>query len=243
VFDPAPLNFNFTAPALAFIVSLPSQNLSLIPIASISTNPFTLTHPNITLPISGHVLPFSTQGSSLLSSFLSRYLSAEPNDLVVSSPLFPGIHVKTKFPAPNPKPKLLRNVTIHDMKIKPGSVFLASGDVVATIVLPAGINVMINVQEILPDVLIFDGEVPEDIKIQRKPPVPPLPDPLPDRAFGRIRPDDFVNATCEPVEGEPGMGSTFIVSARIVDVPLEVLPGRQNEFSKFVGKVRITTFL
>jgi len=41
----------------------------------------------------------------------------------------------------------------------------------------------------------------------------------------------------EPTESEDGEGSAVAVSANIVDVPLEVLPGREREFSNFVSKV------
>jgi hypothetical protein len=34
-------------------------------------------------------------------------------------------------------------------------------------------------------------------------------------------------------------GAVYAVTAKVVDVPLEVLPGRQKEFSNFVSKVRL----
>jgi hypothetical protein len=75
------------------------------------------------------------------------------------------------------------------------------------------------------------------------PPPPPLPEPLPERAFGRIRPTDWLNAISVPLDSDDGEGSAVAVSAKIVDVPLDVLPGREREFSDFVGKVRIQGLL
>ena len=155
------------------------------------------------------------------------------------------MYVEAAFPAPNPRPQLLRNVTIKDMKIKPsGTIFLASGTVQANIVLPKGITVGMRVFKVLPEVIIFDGEVPYPITNNGKsddtvdiPPEMPMPDPLPDRAFGHIRPQDWLPAVSEPIESPGGEGSAYVISAKVVDVPLEVLPGREKQFSNFVGKV------
>lgn len=231
--DPAPLDFQLTTPTLPFIVSIPAPSIPL-PLASVATDPFSLTHPNITLNISGTVLPLPADATQPLSSFLTNYLSGLSNPITISSPLF-GISVDTIFPAPSPRPHLLQNVTIKEMKIKPGNTFLASGTVFARLVLPKGLNVGINVSLVLPDVLVFDGEIDE---IQPVP--PPLPDPLPERAFGRIRPGDWIASVCEPDESQDGEGSAYSIWAKIVDVPLEVLPGREKEFSNFISKVSLT---
>ena len=122
------------------------------------------------------------------------------------------------------------------MKIKPGSPFLASGTVLARVVLPKGVNIGLDVSRVLPDILVFDGEVP-DSDPGAIPDPTPLPDPLPARAFGHIRPDEWLPASCEPDVSEEREGTVFAVSAKIVDVPLEVLPGRQKQFSDFVSKV------
>lgn len=223
---------------MPFTVFIPSDNLSsrsLIPVASIRSSPFTLTHPNITLLISGTVLPLPASSTNTLSSLVSRFLSGQPNSILVSSPLLPEFYIDTMFPAPNPPPQILRNVTIRDMKIKPGNTFLASGIIFARIVLPKGVHVRVNVHRVLPDVLIFDGEVPNSTFVSFKP--PSLPDPLPERAFGHIRPDDWLDALSVADEPQEDEGATYIVTAKIVDVPLQVLPGRQKEFSNFVSKV------
>ncbi|KAJ7766322.1 hypothetical protein DFH07DRAFT_915995 [Mycena maculata] len=242
--DPAPTSFNLTTPSLPFTISLPSTN-EPVPIAAVSTAPFTLTHPNITLDISGTVLPIPAASSIVLSNFLTRYLSGLPNPIVISTPIIPDLTVDLDFPAPNPRPHILRNVTIHDMSIKPGgSAFTASGTVYARVVLPRGMEVALHVGRVLPDVLVFDGEVPEGavyaplrLNEATPPSAPPLPDPLPERAFGRIRPEDWLASLSGPVPSEDGEGSAFAVTAKIVDVPLEVLPGRQKEFRAFVSKV------
>ena len=232
--DPAPLDLQLTAPSLPFVVSLPFLSSS-IPIASVESGPFSLTHPNITLDITGHVLPLSTEAIGPLSMFLSNYMSALPNPIVISSPRFHGISIDATFPAPYPRPHILQNVTIHNMKIKPGNVFLASGTVFARLVLPKGIHIGLDVQRVLPDVLIFDGEVEDQYHETI------FPDPLPARAFGHIKPNDWVDSDCQPEEN--GEEFVFTLSAKIVDVPLKVLPGREKQFSNFVSKVNVITYL
>ncbi|OCH86734.1 hypothetical protein OBBRIDRAFT_760838 [Obba rivulosa] len=257
VFNPVPPEFNFVPPPLPFTVSLaPIRNdtdtLPSIPVASVYTQPFTLTHPNITLSINGTVLPIAKNVSGALSAFLGNYVSAIDSDIVLSSPMFPNLTIDATFPAPHPKPQILRNVTIKDMKIKPtGSTMTASGTVLAQVVLPKGIEVGLDVVRVFPDVLVYDGEVPgpDDPPTTAwgtpepngheadDPPAVPLPDPLPERAFAHIRPEDWLPSESEPVETDEDVGSVFSVSAKIVDVPLEVLPGREREFSNFVSKV------
>lgn len=246
-------------PSLPFLVFLPTAPPTFL--ASIASAPFTLSHGNVTLSLTGHVLPLSQPAFPHLAAFLTRYLSGEPNDISISSPLLPGYDISAEFPAPHPRPQILRDVTIKDMKIRAmGTVFLASGIIQGRIVLPKGMNISLNVSYVFPDVLVFDGEVPsvpepdyvEAQYMEHKghhgpapdlPEEPPLPDPLPDRAFAHIRPDDWLPAVSVPTEPEDGVGAVYAISAKVVDVPLEVLPGRQKEFSNFVGKVRDFCFL
>jgi hypothetical protein len=133
------------------------------------------------------------------------------------------------------------------MRIKPtaaGTKFLTSGTVFARVVFPKGVNVRVDVHRVLPDVLIFDGEVPESNEPSHGPPSSPhLPDPLRERAFAHIRPDDWVDSLSTPDEPQEDEGSAYSVTAKIVDVPLEVLPGRQAEFSKFVSKASVCFYL
>ncbi|KAJ7243606.1 hypothetical protein B0H12DRAFT_1221126 [Mycena haematopus] len=390
--NPLPPALALSVPALPFTIFLPTPpgEGDPLPFAAVSTAPFGLTHPNITLSITGSVLPLpasppnsnssspssptnnsSSSPTSMLSTLLTNYLSGLPSPLLVSSPHLPFLGlVPLSFPAPHPRPRVLRDVTIHDMAIKPsagwgasvmngsasvqngsasvqnGSAsvmngsesergkdgserwegkgaggFTASGTIYARIVLPRGMRVALHVGRVLPDVLVFDGEVPEEDELYEgggggggdaflpasaswpipggagwpiripigagsgkgkgkdggkregkgdPPPAPPLPTPLPPRAFARIRPEDWLVAQSGPVpdegggdpsepsspgggdeggdggggdndnkgEGEEGGdGSAYVVTAKIVDAPLEVLPGRQKEFRGFVSKV------
>ncbi|KAH7882984.1 hypothetical protein F5I97DRAFT_1930589 [Phlebopus sp. FC_14] len=238
--NPAPPTFQLTVPTMPFTVSLPSSQHTHIPVASVDTQPFLLTHPNVTLFISGTVLPLPREATEALSMFATRYLSLQRNPIYIFSPLFPSLVIDTDFPSPNPKPQLLRNVTIRNMKIKPasaGSGFLASGEVFARLVLPKGMNFMMDVKRVFPDVLIFDGEVPDiSTLLTTCGNVHHVTNPLPDGAFGRIQPDDWLDAT-SVYDGSDDGGSTFSVTSWIVDVAVEVLPGRQKEFSNFVSKV------
>ena len=245
--NPVPLNLKFEAPPLPFIISLPTPDAPSVPVASVHSHPFTLTHPNISFTVSGTVVPLRRNSTPAISAFVSEYISGRDADIQITTPLVPALTINTTFPAPHPRPDILRNVTITDMKIKPvGSSMVASGVVHALVVLPHGINVGVNASRVFPDVLVFDGVVPgpstnetESSGADRNPPPKrPLPDPLPPRAFAHIVPDDWLPAECEAVEGPEGSGSTVAVSAQIVDVPLEVLPGREREFSNFVSKVR-----
>ncbi|KDQ57876.1 hypothetical protein JAAARDRAFT_176965 [Jaapia argillacea MUCL 33604] len=247
VVNPLPLNLplDLSVPQLPFIVSLPSpipNSNASTQIATVQTHPFALTHPNVTLYISGTVLPLPSNASPLLSAFLTRYLDGQPNPILVHTPLFPTFILEAEFPAPKPKPRILKNVTIKDMKIKPyGQTILASGVVFARVVLPKGVKVELDVNRVWPDVLVFDGEVPDDDALISSTPQsgdPSLPDPIPEGAFAHIKPDDWLPALSVPVDPEDDEeGAVFAVSAKIVDIPLEVLPGRQTEFSKFVSKV------
>lgn len=248
VINPAPSILDLTAPSIPFSVSLPGKDNLAVPIASVHTDPFTLTHPNITLVISGSILPIPPHASTSISSFVSRYLSLEPNPISIACPLFPSLVVDTEFPPPDSKPQILHNVTIRDMRIKPsasGGGFLASGTVSARVVLPKGMYLTLDVTRIFPDVLVFDGEVPKlvPLLLPRQKPEEELPDPLPEGAFSRIRPEDWLNATSIQLDAEEGQGSMLAVTADMADVPLEVLPGRQKEFSNFVGKVCAILFL
>lgn len=119
------------------------------------------------------------------------------------------------------------------MKIRAkGTTFLASGIVFVQLVLPKGMDVSLDVHRAFPDVLVFDGDVPET----NGAPDMPLPDPLPEHAFAHIRPDDWLPSLCVREEAKDQDGATYAISAAITDVPLEVLPGREGQFSSFVGK-------
>lgn len=262
-------------PSLPFVVSLSDTNSSnaTVTVATGSTEPFSLTHPNITLHLSGTVPPLPRSSSPLLSAFLSAYLAGVDAPIVVGSPLLPALKLPAVFPAPHPKPQILRDVHIRDMRITlRGESVLASGTIFAHVVLPSGIFVEVDAQKIWPDVLVFDGEVPSDDEDEDEGgdglrslyhgsghyesghfpisflshkhkkedkgratiPKEPLPTPLPPRAFARIRPEDWLPAHSVPLSGT---GAAYEVTAQVVDVPLEVLPGRDRLLRSFVSKV------
>lgn len=292
----------FSVPRIPYEVSLLAPHLEPLHISSGIVAP-ALTPPNISLPITGAIIPLATPDSAVvLSSFLSQFLSGIPPPISIRTPLFPNLTIDTTFPPPDPLPQILENVTIKHMSmaVAPGGGMLASGEVWATIVLPPGLHIPINATHVWPDVLVFDGpvdpeldeldrqgsqslpelpevhfpnitiphlpkvELPQPPKIpihfpwQRTPDPPPLPDPIPDRAFARIRPTDWVVATtiepCDPhmVDSEDWVlvkenlhncvrqpddaGWRTTVTASVDKVPLQVLPGRDKQFRSFISK-------
>ncbi|KDQ18347.1 hypothetical protein BOTBODRAFT_28756 [Botryobasidium botryosum FD-172 SS1] len=69
------------------------------------------------------------------------------------------------------------------------------------------------------------------------PPKPaPLPDPLPEKAFARILPPEWLNATMLPLHEDDPEG-LLRVRAHFTDIPFEVLPGRDAVFRAFISKV------
>jgi len=104
----------------------------------------------------------------------------------------------------------------------------ASGTVIVVISLPPGLEGMeIDVKEIKPDILIYDGPASSD---------PPDTNNAPLKAFGHINPEDYLGATTTraPIEGQP---SRMIVTAPLKDVEVVILKGRDGVLSDFVGKV------
>lgn len=273
--NPIPESLHMNIPAIPFTVFLPnssgvnsSNDSTVIPVVTGHSLPFSLTHPNITLDLSASILQITQDSMPVISSFISTYLSGHSAPFVAGSPLLPSLHVPMVFPAPHPKPQVLRDVFIRNMHISlNGEVVLASGTVYARAVLPLGIRLSMEVERIWPDVLVFDGKVPDEgetmMKLTESPedlpqtlqyasarkgkgsdiPRPPLPDPLPENAFARIRPGDWLPADsiALPIPSEDGSiddgTSEYIVTADIENVPLEVLPGRQKLMSSFVAKV------
>ena len=264
--NPAPSFITFTSPPLPFVIWVPpppdATRIPLVPIAAVTADPFTLTHPNITLSLRGKALSVPKSAAPALSSLVSDYLSGLDHPIAITSPfeLFANYTANTTFPAPRPRPELLRNVTIEDMKIRPsGTTILANGVVKARIALPEGMDATLDINRILPDALIFDGALPTGTPQESPvsstptktmtgadddddvPPAPPLPSPLPPRAFARVRPASWLSAVTMRTPprrdwNERG-NTTLLLSAWFVDVPLEVLPGRERQFRSFVGKV------
>ncbi|KIY42979.1 hypothetical protein FISHEDRAFT_68233 [Fistulina hepatica ATCC 64428] len=226
VVDPVPPELHITTPPIPALVSLATSEA--LPVAAVTVWPFTLTHPNITVQVSGAVLPATRKSVPALADFLTRYLGGKSTPVVVTLSHLLDSPIPLDFPAPNPRPEVLHDLTIRNMKVTAyGTSFLASGEILAHVVLPPGMDIALEVTRVLPDVLVFDGEVPGNST--------DIPDPLPDNAFGHMKPDDWLPATSTRIDAEDG--SEYLVMADIVDVPVEVLPGRQKQFSNFVGKV------
>ena len=243
-----------TVPSLPFAISVRRYwNGTLVytpPIVHVETDALVLTHPNTTIYVHGHVAELAHDSFPSLSAFVTSYLSGESPIISLSTPLLPGITVDTIFPALDPRPQVLQNVTIKNMKIRPVTpgMMLASGTVFANIVLPKGMDVSMQIDAVYPQLLVYDGPAPNGepvgtenalsgIEDDDLPDPMPSPNPLPTNAFAHIRPEEWLASTSVPLDHGDGEGSVFAVSAKIVDVPLEVLPGRQREFSNFVGKV------
>src|SRR6267154_2136707 len=91
VINPIPSIMNLTVPSLPFIISFPGEGHSTLPVTLVHTDPFMLTHPNITLILSGSVLPIPPHASASLSAFISRYLSLELNPISIACPLLPSL--------------------------------------------------------------------------------------------------------------------------------------------------------
>ncbi|KIO21306.1 hypothetical protein M407DRAFT_29081 [Tulasnella calospora MUT 4182] len=253
---PAPPPSNDTTPAIPLSA----------PVARVFTDPIHFTHPNISLFLNGTILPIGKESLPLLSQFLSNYLTARPSPIEISTSAPLSLSIRTKFPAPKEKPKLIRTVKLDNVRIYPnpetGEDLLAAGIIRAYLELPPGLeSLTLDVDRILPDVLVYDGPAPPrqgssefaslwqggsvDASIVatndsgRVPfPAPPLPDPLPPKAFARIRPLHWLDAVNLPAPDPSDPNKTVLmVRAEMEDVPLDILPGRDAVFQQFVQKI------
>ena len=212
---PLPDSVQLTIPSLPFVVSVPHHpNDTLandtVPVVHVETDPLILTHPNTTVHVRGRVAALQREAFPLLSSFVASYLNGELPRIFLSTPLLHEIVVETVFPSPDPRPQVLRNVTVEDMKIRP----LASGTVFARIVLPRGMDMLLQVDAVYPQLLIYDGPVPGDESIgvgvlgededDESPEPMPLPDPLPTNAFAHIRPGEWLESISVPLGHQEG---------------------------------------
>lgn len=177
--------------------------------------------------MSGQVLKIKSD----VSAFLQNYLHGLDNPIVVDGmsrlagtpswilDLLSTISVPLLFPGPRPPPQVIHSVTIERMRISESAGKMrASGLVIAQIDLPAGMKVKVDVQGVLPDVIIYDGPVSEG------------------RAFGHIRPDSFLNSTTAPSD-DPFNPDRLVVRAPIEGVPVDILPGKDRILSDFVSKI------
>lgn len=83
---------------------------------------------------------------------------------------------------------------------------------------------------------VFDSFGPNHSDKKEPEPAPPLPDPLPEKAFGRVRPHDFAPAETF-IDPEDPKGERKLLRAVLKDVPFTVLPGRGGLFRSFTWKV------
>ncbi|WRT63513.1 uncharacterized protein IL334_000418 [Kwoniella shivajii] len=258
-------DFNTTLDfSLPFSISLPPlQNTSFgeNKMAEVITEPVLIGGPgeNIELRLSGVITADLSERSQLsiasksspLSLFLQNYLHGRDNPIIVrglaalpsfAPPLtpqppfwllhtLPSLSLSLNFPGPKPPPKIIQSVTIDHMRISEnGGKMKASGTVIAQVELPHDMqNVDVDVIEVQPDVLVFDGPAPEDGGEGDEGDLPP-------RAFGHIRPEDFLDSITSP-SGDPNYPHRLIVSAPLRNVDLDILPGRDAILSEFVSKV------
>ncbi|KAG8686287.1 hypothetical protein FRC09_014233 [Ceratobasidium sp. 395] len=247
--------------SLPFIVSLPpaGSDTFRLPLARVETAPLVLTTPNISLAISGHVLPLPSSSNSIapLSKFASDFLAARSSPVLVTTDFLHNLGMQeeltleAEFPAGAERPELLRDVQISNMRVSlRGEQILASAFVRARIVPPDTLaSLRINATRVWPDLLVYDGPVPglwpfndpnagssNGVQYDERwtePEPMPLPNPLPPTAFARIRPDSWILAHTEATEDDKGVW----VQAKVTDVPLVVLPGRDAELRRFISKV------
>jgi hypothetical protein len=249
---PYHLGFAIYLPSLG--VEEPVANPQLVKMADVVTLPLSLKgQKNIAVHIEGTVVNDLAVGGavtdtdSVLSQFLRRYLRGADNQVVVrglsKAPptgdvpppdwllnFLPSVSLNVTFPGPSPPPKLIHSVTIEDMKISErGGKMTATGVVVAVVEVPKDMQgVSIQVIGVRPDVLIFDGDPPDDGDVD------PATPPYPPKAFGRIHPDEYLPATSQVSPEDP---KQLVVRAPIYNVPLDVLAGRDSVLSDFVGKI------
>lgn len=247
---------NLTVPfSLPFSISLPTKASETDNrMALVITEPINVTSLNevIELNMSGIITANFTSPenqTSALSVFIREFLHGNDNDITVnglatlpdfahSAPSPPGwllsslpsLSLPLVFPGPHPRPKVIQSVTIEHMRISESAGKMkASGIVVAEVELPHEMqSIVVDVIEVLPDVLVFDGPAPDDDDDDEDDPPP--------RAFGHINPDDFLDATTSP-SGDPQYPHRLVVTAPLAEVDLNVLPGRDTVLSDFVTKV------
>jgi len=141
---------------------------------------------DLVIPLHGDILsiPPTTAASRQMSKFLSTYLGGLPSPVIVSLPDL-NISLPYDFPAPHPKPKVLEDVQLSNVKFAlRGLEALVSGSVDVTVAFPKGINLDVLVHRVAVDVITFDGPVPEMGNISKAGwdsviPFPKLPLPMP----------------------------------------------------------------
>ncbi|CED82775.1 hypothetical protein [Phaffia rhodozyma] len=266
-----PFRFAFSAGVVLPNNELPDNVIAHVRSLPVEINP---SFRRIAMNASGEIVadPKPADGSpSALSRFIQAYLINEPYSLLLRPLRSPGVpkpiwDVVAALPPlvmPIPKMdeplKLMRSVRIEGMKINPtGKIVLATGTVKTEIFVPGVLGDVddgLDVQGVLPEVLIFNGPVPDDdddddddnaqafstwgadkyIRSDQARTLAgdrPLPDPLPKGVFGRLLPDDHLPSTSEKHPTEPRV---LIVTSPFKDAPVEILDSAQ--LRSFVAKL------
>jgi hypothetical protein len=231
--------------------------------AEVITAPLRLGGPadNINVHIEGVVVADFTPPSqsdedpasdSAISVFLQNYLSGRDNPILVRGlstlPTFaqtshspphwllstlPSISIPLSFPGPSPKPKIIQTVTIESMRISESrGKMLASGTVLAEISLPKGMEAVdVSINAVKPDIMVFDGPIDDDDDDDDD-----GGEEYPPRAFGHIKPDEWLKATSERYQN-PEHPGWITVRAPMEDIPIEILKGRDGVMRGFVSKI------
>lgn len=140
---------------------------------------------------------------------------------------------------------------------------LFSGTILGELSMPGELAAVdVEIRYLWPDILIYDGKPPsmkhpgggdgdddddggdddddDDTSVRdgdEDDGGEPLPSPLPNRAFGRVRPHSWANATTTPDPDDPSPHPRKILRSQLVDVPFTVLPGRSKEFRSYSWKL------
>lgn len=138
---------------------------------------------------------------------------------------------------------------------EPEGDLLCSGRVVGEILLPeefSGLMELIDVAGILPDVYVYDGDLPHSSLQFSFAPSSQLPlssstdlstlstyppSPVPANAFARLRPSSLIPSQTIHIPANSTNSAATYLTATFLDAPLFLLPGRSDVFRKFVGKV------
>jgi hypothetical protein len=179
--------------------------------------------------LNGEDYPIKVKGLTAIPSFIPpSSIDAPPNWLLHS---MQAIQADLIFPGPKPKPNILKSVTIERVRIvERRGKMLVSGMVLAIVELPPAMErVNVDVSDLLPDILVYNGPVEDDDDGDGEE--------YPPRAFGRIRPEDWLPAATEHLTDDPVNPYKMQVTAEIQEVPLEVLSGRDKVLSDFVSKI------
>lgn len=234
-------------------LSAPHNKTDLIQLARGVVEPFSIpsNSKHFDVSINGtveHTYNSSTPLSQALSSFISRYLAGKSNTVHVTfdpdspfakripaflPPLLAKHMVTNDVPGlPAEERDLLKDLKIGQMRIHGsetgGSGWECDGEIQGKLAMPQGLDQLeggINVTQIWPDIVLYDGLPPpgEDKK------VPPVP--LPSNAFARFRTRDWA-----PAETAFDKASNATIMRSMVrNVPLDII--RSDVLQRWIAKI------